>query len=190
MNLSSACLTDLIQRYAEPHRAYHNLAHIQHALQVLQTVRHLAHNFPAVQLALWFHDAIYDPTRPDNEEQSALLAGQWLTQLGAEPTLVQTVHQLVLVTKTHLPETNDEKIMVDVDLAILGASPDDYIRYAQAIRQEYHWVPEPAYTSGRAQVLQRFLARPVIFHTPPLFEKYEAQARLNLHQELTQLTTP
>jgi predicted metal-dependent HD superfamily phosphohydrolase len=189
MNLSSACLADLSQRYAEPHRAYHTLAHIQHALQVLQTVRHLAHNSPAVELALWFHDAIYDPTRPDNEEQSALLANQWLAELGAEPALVQTVHQLILVTKNHLPETNDEKIMVDVDLAILGADAEAYGRYAQAIRQEYHWVPDVAYKIGRAQVLQRFLARPIIFHTPPLFEKYEAQARLNLQQELTQLTT-
>lgn len=179
---------DLRQRYAEPHRAYHNLAHVAHTLAVADELRSWADNFTAVGVALWFHDAIYDPQAPSghNEIASANLAREALARFDVAPTLRQQVHDLILVTHTHEPTTADERVVVDADLAILAAPPSHYAQYAQAIRQEYAWVATKAYRAGRTAVLQRFLSRPHLFHTPPL-QAQESQARANLKRELAQL---
>ncbi len=182
---------DLRQRYAEPGRAYHNLTHLAHALAVAHSLIDYTNYFTAVGLALWFHDAVYDPQAPagQNEQDSATLAVSRLTALGHPPTLVQQVHELVLVTQTHQPHTTEGRVVVDADLAILAAPSAQYDDYAQAIRQEYSWVADEAYRVGRTAVLQRFLARPHIFHTPPLQGK-EALARANLQRELSNYLSP
>ena len=77
--------------------------------------------------------------------------------------------------------------LVDIDLGILGQDAEQFAAYDQAIRREYHWVPEPQYRSGRAAVLRGFLARPNIYHTPTFRQRYEHQARCNLGAALRQL---
>lgn len=181
---------DLRQRYREAPRAYHNLAHLAHALAVADGLRPYADDFTAVGLALWFHDAIYDPQAPagQNEADSAALANHALSPFGLPPAQRQHIQRLILATQTHQPTTADGQVVVDADLAILAAPPAQYDAYAQAIRQEYGWVAEPAYRAGRTAVLQRFLSRPHLFHTPPQ-QKKDALARANLTRELAQLAS-
>lgn len=178
---------ELRRRYAEPHRAYHNLTHLAHTLDVAHSLAAYADDFTAVVIALWFHDAIYDPQAHagQNERESAELAARALTALGWPPASITLIYELILLTQTHEPDTAVGRVVVDADLAILAAEPAQYDAYAQAIRREYAWVPEEAYRGGRTAVLRRFLARPHLFHTPP-WQKKEALARTNLERELSQ----
>ncbi|GIW26587.1 hypothetical protein [Meiothermus sp.] len=172
-------LDDLLTRYAEPQRFYHNLAHLEALLQLLPAKPHL-------EFAVWFHDAVYDPTRSDNETQSALLAEQNLKHLGVAPLLIQAVVHIILATQNHQTEDPETALFLDADLAILGADAKIYRAYAQAIRQEYAWVPEALFRERRALVLQKFLSRKRIYQTEA-FAHLEAPARQNLRHELEAL---
>lgn len=175
----------LAAAYASPGRFYHTPEHVGHVLQILDDLRHHAGDFAALQLAAWFHDAVYDPRAGDNEERSAALAETLLAKLGVAAETVAEVRRLILLTKTHSPDEADAdgRLLVDADLAILGAPPDEYRRYAAAIRQEYAWVPDEAYRAGRAAVLEGFLRRPRIYHTAEMRGLEEA-ARRNLADEV------
>ncbi|MBO1437450.1 hypothetical protein [Meiothermus sp. CFH 77666] len=173
-------LDDLLTRHTEPQRYYHNLAHLDTLLQLLPAKPHL-------EFAVWFHDAVYDPTRADNEAQSAGLAQESLERLGAEPLLIQKVMRIILATQNHQADDPDTALFLDADLSILGAEPKTYRAYARAIRQEYAWVPEALFRERRAQVLQKFLSRERIYQTEA-FAHLEPPARENLAQELETLT--
>ncbi len=176
---SFAILDDLLTRYSEPQRVYHNLAHIDKLLELLPPGA-------ALEFAVWFHDAIYDPTQSDNEAQSALLAAQRLGQMGAKTKLVQEVQALILATATHQSQNPTQQWLVEADLSILGSPEKTYKSYAKAIRQEYSWLPDEVFMPNRAKVLERFMARPKIFSLER-FERLEARARQNMQEELQQL---
>lgn len=175
--------------YLAPTRAYHNLNHILDCLHIAQPYLPHTQDPLAVQLALWFHDAIYDPHAADNEAQSAVFAGSTLNTAGLSPSLVQEIQRLILTTASHQAEPGDRNapLLLDADLAILGAAADKYQQYAQAIRQEYAWVDETSYRQGRGRVLQQFCQRERIYLTQPLYEQRETLARYNLQQELERL---
>ena len=164
-------LDRLRERYAEPHRHYHTLEHIAHCLEEFDPRQ--AADPEAVELAIWFHDAIYDTRRHDNEERSA----EWLLQ---EMPEARRAAGLILVTKHHRASTPDEALLVDVDLAILGQPEERFERYERQIREEYSWVPEPIFREKRAAILRGFLERPYIYGTEAFRAKYEAAARRNL----------
>jgi predicted metal-dependent HD superfamily phosphohydrolase len=174
---NGSVLDDLIRRYSEPQRAYHNLKHIEALLRLLPQE-------PELELAAWFHDAIYDPRQSNNEEQSAQLAKRQLDSLGVDAALVAQVVQLIQATKTHQASDATVALFIDADLSILGTEPETYARYARAIRQEYSWVAEADYRAGRSKVLQRFLDRERIYQTD-MFEQFEARARENMEGELS-----
>jgi predicted metal-dependent HD superfamily phosphohydrolase len=186
---AEAVFEQLVRHYAVADRAYHNLGHVASVLQWIETLQGCAACPDAVRLAGWFHDVIYDPRLSDNEERSADYAGTALAELSVDPGLAKNVERLILLTKTHEvePHDRDGEVLLDADLAILGAPAAEYAEYARAIRQEYAWVPEDAYRSGRRAVLERFLQRPRLFHTPPLLATREATARSNLRAELRDL---
>lgn len=178
----------LAARYSEPHRYYHTGRHIGECLEQFDVVRHLASQPAAVELALWFHDAIYDTHANDNEEQSAALAQRCLEDAAAKPELGLAVRDLILATKTHEHSTHpDAPLLVDVDLSILGKDETRFFEYEEQIRQEYAWVPESVFRSKRAEILKRFLDRKSIFLTDWFIERHEKQARLNLHASLRRL---
>lgn len=179
---------DLLARWAEPWRHYHTLAHLAHCIDGLDTHRELAENPAEIEAALWFHDAVYDPRAADNEVRSAALAREVFTRAKVAATHVDRIDQLILATRAHETDgTADTALLLDLDLAVLGASPADYARYAEAIRREYAWVPEPEYRAKRAAVLRRFMARPALFLTPSLHRLFEAPARRNLAAEIERL---
>lgn len=178
----------LLAMYAEPHRHYHNQQHIADCLDEFEHVRQLAVEPEAVEFAIWFHDAIYDSRAGDNEERSAELAQAWLKQAGAAETLINSVRQLVLATKAHDKTLHaDAPLLVDVDLCILGQSPQRFWEYERGIRAEFDWVEQKTFASKRAEILQRFLARPRLYSTEFFFARLEAQARSNLRASIEQL---
>jgi predicted metal-dependent HD superfamily phosphohydrolase len=182
---------ELIARWSEPHRHYHTLKHLATVLRIISDHASAATDPGAVRLAAWFHDAVYDPRRVDNEEASALLAELALPALTIAPDRVAEVARLVRLTASHDPAPGDRNggLITDADLAVLAADPDAYWAYTRAIRREYGHVPEVAFTEGRAAVLRNLLELPVLFHTPALRHRWEDAARHNLTAELRTLTT-
>ena len=178
---------DLQARYTEAHRAYHNLEHIRECLDHFDAARHLTARSIEIELAVWFHDAIYDLQRHDNEERSAQLAEETLQAVGSAPEMTRHVGDLIrLTTHTHAP-VGDGALLCDIDLAILGASPERFARYDADIRHEYQWVPEEVYRRERARVLGRFLERSRIYATPFFYGQLERPARANITARLSTL---
>jgi len=179
----------LAAAHAEPHRHYHTLEHVG---EVLRVAGRLAATSPGtVALAAWFHDALYDPTHRDNEERSAELAVTELTALGLDAGTVEAVARLVRAT-AHLgdgepPTDPDARVLLDADLAILGASPVRYERYARDIRREYAHVSDGDYARGRVAVLERFLARPWLYFDARMVLEGDGPARANLAAERDRL---
>lgn len=133
-------------------------------------------------------EALLSAFKPDNEERSAAVAQRHLLELKLPAETISLTTNLILATKQHQADSPDSQILLDADLAILGVATTDYVNYAQAIRQEYSWVPEPQYSTERAGVLRHFLQRPRIYYTAAMFETYEASARANLNHEIQTLT--
>lgn len=174
--------------YDQPPRAYHNWSHVEACLRELSAVRSLCADPDALEVAIWLHDCIYDPQRHDNEEQSATLARKWLAELLAPSSFIDTVAQLILVTKHNaIPASPDGKLIVDIDLSILGQAPEVFDAYERAIRQEYSFVPDEAFRAGRTCILQGFLDRPKIYCTQSFQGRYERAARANLARSIEQL---
>ena len=180
--------------YREPHRHYHTWEHVEECLRVLDWARPLAAEPEAVEMALWFHDAVYDPRAGDNEERSADLARQSAAAMGVEQGFAGRVGELILATRLGPPKSGggagDALLVGDVDLSILGSPPRRFRRYERSIRREYAWVPLPEYRLRRGQLLQGLLARPQLYATGPFRERYEARARQNLHWSLQRLGLP
>jgi predicted metal-dependent HD superfamily phosphohydrolase len=178
---------DLVKRYGEPHRHYHDLRHVSRCLEELDEVRGQADHPFEVELAIWLHDAVYDPKQSDNEEASARYAKETLGRLIQKEQL-ERVHSLIMETRhAEPPRNNDERLIADIDLAILGRPAEEYQEYEDGVRQEYGWVQEERFKAGRAEVLARFLAREHIYHTGHFREKYEENARANLSHSISTL---
>jgi len=183
-------LQDLVARYSEPHRGYHTLAHILDCLREFQTVRQHASEPDAIELALWFHDAVYNPRASDNEEQSARLAEKVLGEAKVAGDFIHRVRDLILATRHQAaPESTDAKLLVDVDLAVLGQSAGRFDEYEAGVLKEYRWVPRAIFASKRAAILKSFLDRPAIYTTPWFQQKYEQSARANLERSVRQLSS-
>ena len=160
-------------------RHYHTLTHLEACLREFESAHALATRAGEVELALWFHDAIYRSWRQDNEQQSATLATRILRAASAD--CLDRIRQMVLAT-SHRDEdfTGDTALVLDIDLSILGQTPDIYAQFERAIRREYWWVPRAKYVAGRGAVLQKFLGRRAIYQHDHFYERYEKQARTNL----------
>lgn len=193
---------EVIARYAEPWRHYHTLQHLAECLtmwDVLQHgvlqhggLQHDARRFAEGELALWFHDAVYDPHRDDNEAQSAALLAQSASQLGLARSSICYMSGLILLTRHGVnhdsrPGDPDALAVLDADLAILGAKTHRFYEYTEQIRHEYAWIPEETFRAGRIRLLQSLLARPVLYHTDFLRKRLESQARLNLQAAIQAL---
>jgi predicted metal-dependent HD superfamily phosphohydrolase len=178
----------LCRRYGEPHRAYHTLQHLAECFGWLDGARHLAARPFEVELALWFHDAIYEPRANDSEERSAAWAAEALQSAGAAEDVAARVSALVLATKHARAEgPPDPAVLLDVDLAILGAPPPRFLEYEAQVRREYAFVPEDAFRKARAAILARFAARPRLYATDHFAALLERQARANLRDSLARL---
>ena len=183
---------ELEAAYAQPHRRYHTRTHIEQCLALLDKVPDLTEREHRIlTYAVWWHDAVYDPTAGDNEARSADLAKAALRDVeGVSIHDRDEVTRLIRLTAGHQVEEGDRlgELLISIDLAILGAPDDRYDAYARAIREEYAFVPEARWRAGRGQVLQRFIDAPVIYPDPAFRDWLEPQARANLARELSQLS--
>lgn len=178
----------LLASYEEPHRRYHTLQHLSECMTHLHAARHLSERTHEVELALWFHDAIYAQRQHDNEARSAEWAKAVALQAGLSMGVAERIHALIMATcHDATPTDPDAQILVDIDLSILGADRPRFDQYEQQVRQEYAWVPGFLFRRKRHQILASFLARPRIFMTGYFFERLEAQARANLARTLEKL---
>lgn len=188
----------LLAAYAEPHRSYHSTRHLAEVLEhvdLLLTetpeVAEVAGSRDAVLLAAWYHDAVYDGSR-DDEERSAALAESTLTEAAVPAPLVAEVARLVRLTADHRPGDADlaGQVLCDADLAILGSDPDRYDEYAADVRTEYAHLDEPTFRDGRARVLRSLLEKPALFHTTRGRALWEEAARRNVERELNPPGSP
>lgn len=178
----------LVRHYREPHRGYHNLDHIADCLHQFDAARHLAHDPDVIETALWFHDVIYDPRGTDNEGASAEYAEAALNRLGAKEPFRREVDRLIGLTRhADTPADLAGQLMVDVDLASLGAAAELFDENARNIRCEFAHVDDATYRRSRANILRAFAARPRIYLTEPFFTRFEQPARANLRRAIDAL---
>ncbi|MER7897182.1 hypothetical protein ABTX62_13960 [Streptomyces sp. NPDC096046] len=183
---------NLLTRWQEPQRRYHTAEHLTAVLDRVDLLERYARDPDAVRLAAWFHDAVYLPDRSENEERSARLAERALAEAGLPDARTAEVARLVRLTVTHDPADDDPdgQVLCDADLAILASPPSAYAAYTTAVREEYHFVPNDAFRTGRAAVLRQLLDLPRLFRTPYGASEWEATARHNLTAELEMLSLP
>lgn len=191
--MDAALKTELSALYRQPGRHYHDLAHVETLQALLEEHRSEFSDPEAVEAAIWFHDAIYDSRRGDNEARSAALAEERLSGR-TSPKRLARIAAMIEATATHaLPDIadsagrHDAALFLDMDLSILGGAPADFDAYEAAVRREYAWVDETGWRTGRAAVLRKFLARSAIFHTDIFKGQFEAAARRNIERSLAAL---
>jgi predicted metal-dependent HD superfamily phosphohydrolase len=180
----------LLGRYSEPHRRYHDARHIDRCLLHFEALKSFAQRPELVELALWLHDAVYDTRSHDNEARSADLAEALLESAGLHH-LVDPVQSMIMGTRHQVAcPADDVGLVVDIDLSVLGANPQDYLAYVQQIREEYSWVPDKEFRDGRIKVLKAIAGHARIYSHDLCFGLWEFRARENLSHELSTLEAP
>ena len=179
---------ELHSAYSEPHRHYHTVRHIDDCLGQFDEVSYLVQHPEEVEIALWYHDAIYQPRSSSNESDSADWAVRYLDSIGATEEQRTRVRGHIISTQ-HIGDrlSGDAAVVVDIDVSILGRDPDEYDVYEQAIRKEYRWVPGMIYRRKRIEILESFLERDALYETEHFQSRYEEQARANLRRAIAAL---
>lgn len=191
--LSDGVRAQLASIYSAPDRHYHNLDHIRTLLALAEEHAREITDGEAVEVAIWFHDAVYDTRKADNEAESAKLAKELLAGAAAEKRLEFIAAMIRASAKHGIPDSmqgataKDCALFLDMDLAILGSPVGEFDVYERAVRLEYGWVADEAWVAGRRKVLRNFLARPFIYATPQFRKSHEAAARSNLTRSLARL---
>lgn len=180
---------DISNNYSKPHRHYHTLTHINNCLQELDVVKPLLDNPKAVELAIWFHDVIYTISQKDNEDKSAEFSKDILQKTGLSSEFITKVSDLILSTKHISPsKDSDTQYLNDIDMAILGQSPDIFDNFDQDIEKEFTaFYSTEIYLNGRIKFFDAMLSRENIFSTDHFKNKYQEQARKNLERKKTEL---
>lgn len=179
---------EIFTKYSDAKRHYHNIAHLENLIIDLEPLQDLIEDWPTTLFALYYHDIVYKATSSTNEEDSATIAKERLLEIGYPDGKIQKCSAMIIATKLHKQSADsDINFLNDADLAILGQAPDQYQQYCENVRKEYSVYPEFIYNQGRKKVLLHFLEMDTIFRTGFFIEKYEAQARTNIHTELENL---
>lgn len=179
---------EIVQHYGESFRTYHNLTHIEALL--LARDQYFFECDRVVEMAIWFHDLFYIPGDQNNELLSAHLARFWLTHLEEPPENIDLTCELILATKLHWPSSAWGDIMCDLDLLSLAAEPTEYNATKRRIRQEFSAYSDELWAMGRRSFIQRFLSdeRSCIYRTTVIHDWFEQAARVNLENELYELS--
>ncbi len=184
-------LVRLIGRHREKHRRYHTVTHVEAVVSAVIELDAVdpVDDLGAVVAGAFYHDAVYEPASPANERASARLARRDLTTLGWEDGRADRVGRMIEATSRHQdPPDREHALLFDADLAVLGAAPDDYAAYVDAVRAEYRHVDDDVWRTGRRGVLEAFLEREAIYATRTGRRRWEHSARTNLAEELETLS--
>jgi predicted metal-dependent HD superfamily phosphohydrolase len=179
----------LLAGWQTPGRAYHTLQHLGECMDLLTRWGYLHRSKHEIAVALWFHDYVYDVRATDNEDRSIDAARRMLGAEKISAPVIDRIAQLIAVTKhdSAAPQNEDEQLLVDIDLAILGAAPTRFAQYCEQVRSEYSWVPADTYRDKRVAFLQSMLDRPKIFGLEAAALGRESAARRNIRGELKRL---
>ncbi|GAA1797600.1 hypothetical protein [Nostocoides veronense] len=190
-DLVADMVSGLLSRWSDPRRGYHEVRHLDEVRAVIATLAdsHDPRAWAHAELAAWYHDAIYDPARPDNEAASADLARDELSRIGIPEEEVAAICALILETVDHeLPPAGTASAWLhDSDLWILSAPAERFDDYCRAVRAEYAEVPDEIYARERSHILRTFADRPRIYAEPRAYAEWEPAARANLARELRRL---
>lgn len=179
---------ELEKNYSSGKRYYHTLQHLENLLMVLRPLREHITDWDTMMFTLFYHDAVYNALKSDNEEKSADLAGERMTELGVAIEMIDRCRDQILATKKHeLNADEDANYFTDADLSVLGQDWNVYSAYAQGVRKEYSMYPDLLYKPGRRKMLQHFLNMPRIYKTEHFFDTFEEAARSNMNKELQSL---
>lgn len=179
-SISHDLYTLLIAAYTEKHRAYHTVQHIVECLALFESVRDQLDDPIAVEMAIWFHDVIYDPKASDNELRSAMLMEQYCQNILNEQQ-IEKIYTWIVATQQHQPShESDLNYLLDIDLAILGSATARFQSYEQQIQIEYGWVEQNIYEIKRQKVLKHFYQMNPIYQTLYFHHHHEKQAKINL----------
>ena len=180
------CWSEIEKNYSSKSRHYHNLEHIINMLNELKKLESEIEDLDTLLFSIYYHDIIYKSTKSDNEHQSALLFEKRIAETSFSH--LEKCKTQIEATKEHkLSKDFDINILLDLDLSVLGKSPEEYIEYSQNIRKEYSIYPDFMYKKGRKKVLEHFLEKGPIFKTAYFIDKYEQRAIDNLKRELLSL---
>jgi len=179
---------NLLSAYSEKHRFYHTVHHIDDCLKKIDSCLELLANPYNVELAIWFHDAIYRPLSKSNEEDSAILAKDYLAISGASDEICKEVSSLVLATKHDgQRRTGDAAVLIDIDLSILGSDNATYDLFEKNVRKEYRYVPNFIFSKKRAELLSNFVNQEFIYTNEKFRNAYEEKARVNISRTVKRL---
>lgn len=183
-----ATFSALADAYSQPHRAYHTARHINECLEWLDVVEWQLSEPALVEVAIWFHDSVYNPAANDNEEASAQWAQDWMQKHAAPHADTAIVRTAILATRhDHEPVGDIAEWVADIDLAILGAPAERFDEYEEQVRREYRWIPGFLFNRQRAELLEAFLERQNVYSTEFFSRRLEASARQNLQRALEKL---
>jgi predicted metal-dependent HD superfamily phosphohydrolase len=182
---------EINKQYSSEERYYHNLNHIESLLRQVEDVRKELFDIDTLKFSIWYHDIVYEAGKEGNEERSARLASKRMKELNVKYDMMRKCNRQILATKSHSVEVMsgdiDVRFLLDLDLAILGTTPEEYNDYARKIRREYDVFSDSVYSKGRIEVLRHFLEKDRIFLTEKYYKRFEKSARYNLASELDEL---
>lgn len=178
----------LVAAYRARGRHYHTLEHLAACLAELDSARSVAERPAEVEIALWFHDAVYRTRARDNEARSAAWARAFLGAAGCDAQVLARVERHIMATRhAETAASGDTALVLDVDLSILGQPPEVYRQFEVDVRREYWWVPAAIFRRERARVLRSLIERPRVYNLTVFRDRYEAQARRNVAEALAAL---
>ncbi len=184
-NTVTDCWNILCTLYAEPHRHYHTFAHIEDLVNHAETVKTKIKDYDTFCFSIFYHDAIYNVRKRNNEEKSAELAETHLLKIGVNQTMIDKCIHQIIATKNHQKSlVNDTNLFLDIDMSILGSDTETYQKYSDNVRKEFNIYPRILYNRGRKKVLTKMLELPFLFHTKEYQETHENQARINIQNEI------
>jgi predicted metal-dependent HD superfamily phosphohydrolase len=184
-DLSLKLWSEIETNYSDKKRHYHNLQHLRSLYLELESVADKLNDRDTLLFSLFYHDIVYKISKKDNEERSAELAADRLSELGFPAHRAQLYLDQIIATKSHEESVDsDTNFFTDADLAILGKGWNVYETYIAAIRKEYGLYPDLLYKPGRRKVLQHLLSLDRLFKSDEFYERYEDQARRNILREL------
>lgn len=171
--------------YSNTSRTYHTLTHLENLFEQLNEVKSHINDWDTILFTMFYHDIVYNPSRNDNEEQSAEVARKQLQSLSVPQEMISKCIQQIIATKSHsISPDNDTNIFTDADLSILGQDWEVYSEYSKQIRKEYSIYSDSEYNLGRKNVIKHFLDMENIFKSDIFRVKYENPARRNLLREM------
>ena len=185
-NYNLECWNEIEKNYSSKSRHYHNLEHLENMFTELNNVESKINDLDTLLFSVYYHDIIYKSTKKDNELQSALIFEKRISKTSFVK-LSECMAQVEATKEHKLSNDNDTNLLLDIDLSILGKSTNEYRKYCDNIRKEYHIYPDFMYKKGRKKVLKSLLELDSIYKTDFFKQKFENQAKENLRQELNQL---